>query len=95
MISGPAVLAQDFTYGGAVVRIYHANKNGGLEKHDHEYSHAMVCNSGSCLVSLEGRSYTIDKNSTPLNLPAGQWHEIEALEDNTVFANIFAEGKNK
>ena len=45
------------------------------------------------LVSLEGRNYTIDKNSQPLNLPAGEWHEIEALEDGTVFVNIFAEGK--
>ena len=24
---------------------------------------------------------------------ADEWHEIEALEDNTVFVNIFAEGK--
>jgi quercetin dioxygenase-like cupin family protein len=52
-----------------------------------------MCNAGSCLVSLEGRSYTIDKNSQPLNLPANEWHEIEALEDGTVFVNVFAEGK--
>lgn len=25
--------------------------------------------------------------------PAGEWHEIEALEDDTVFVNVFAEGK--
>ena len=25
---------------------------------------------------------------------AGEWHEIEALEDGTVFVNVFAEGKN-
>jgi hypothetical protein len=24
-------------------------------------------------------------------LVAGEWHEIEALEDNTVFENIFAQ----
>lgn len=53
-----------------------------------------MCNAGSCLVSLEGRNYTIDKNSKPLNLPANEWHEIEALEDDTVFVNVFAEGKN-
>ena len=62
-------------------------------RHSHGYAHATMCNAGSCLVSLEGRSYTIDKNSQPLNLPAGEWHEIEALEDNTVFVNVFAEGK--
>jgi quercetin dioxygenase-like cupin family protein len=82
-----------FTYDGAQLNVYHANKSEGLPSHSHSYSHATVCHNGSCLVSLEGRSYTIDKNSQPLNLPAGEWHEIEALEDNTVFVNIFAEGK--
>lgn len=82
-----------FTYASANVNVYHANKGEGLIKHEHIYSHATMCNSGKCLVSLEGRSYTIDKNSQPLNLPAGEWHEIEALEDGTVFVNIFEEGK--
>jgi len=82
-----------FTYDGAQLNVYHADKGQGLPKHSHGFSHATMCNSGSCLVSLEGRSYTIDKNSTPLNLPANEWHEIEALEDNTVFVNVFAEGK--
>ena len=82
-----------FTYDGATLNVYHANKNEGLSKHQHQYAHATVCHNGSCLISLEGRSYTIDKNSIPLNLPANEWHEIEALEDETVFVNIFAEGK--
>lgn len=82
-----------FVYDGARVNIYHANKGEGLPKHEHMYSHATMCHAGSCLVSLEGRSYTINKDSVPLNLLANQWHEIEALEDNTVFVNIFSEGK--
>ena len=82
-----------FTYEGAQVNVYHASKGQGLPKHSHAYAHATVCHNGSCLVSLEGRSHTINKNSTPLNLPAGEWHEIEALENDTVFVNIFAEGK--
>ena len=82
-----------FTYDGAQLNVYHANKGQGLPKHDHMYSHATVCHSGSCLVSLEGRTHTINKYSKPLNLPAGEWHEIEALEDETVFVNVFAEGK--
>jgi len=82
-----------FTYDGAQLNVYHANKGWGLPKHDHLFSHATICHSGSCLVSLEGRNYVINKESQPLNLPAGQWHEIEALEDNTVFVNVFAEGK--
>lgn len=82
-----------FTYDGAQLNVYHANKGEGLPKHEHIYSHAIICHAGSCLVSLEGRSYTIDKNSQPLNLPANEWHEIEAEEDGTVFVNVFAEGK--
>lgn len=82
-----------FVYDGAHLAVYHANKGQGLAKHQHNYSHATMCNSGSCLISLEGRSYTITKDSAPLNLPANEWHEIEALEDNTVFVNVFAENK--
>lgn len=82
-----------FTYDGSQVNVYHANIGEGLPRHSHTFSHATICNAGSCLVSLEGRSYTINKDSQPLNLPAVEWHEIEALEDDTVFVNIFAEGK--
>lgn len=82
-----------FKYDGVRVNVFHANTGEGLLKHSHAYSHATICNAGSCLISLENRSYTINKNSTPLNLPAGEWHEIEALEDGTVFVNIFAENK--
>jgi quercetin dioxygenase-like cupin family protein len=88
-----ANLRHSFTYDSAQINVYHANKGEGLPRHQHIYSHATICHNGSCLVSLEGRSYTIDKNSKPLNLPANEWHEIEALEDDTVFVNIFAEGK--
>ena len=80
-----------FTYSGAAINVYHANKSEGLPRHEHMYDHATFCTSGSCLVSLDGRSYTINKNSKPLNLLSNETHEIEALEDNTVFCNIFSE----
>jgi quercetin dioxygenase-like cupin family protein len=82
-----------FNYDGVTLNIYHANKNEGLPKHEHKFSHATMCNAGSCKVSLENRHYIIDNNSNPLNLPENEWHEIEALEDGTVFVNVFAEGK--
>jgi quercetin dioxygenase-like cupin family protein len=82
-----------FTYDGAQLNVYHANEGQGLPKHQHNYAHATMCNAGSCLISLEGRNYTINKNSQPLNLLADEWHEIEALEDGTVFVNVFAENK--
>jgi quercetin dioxygenase-like cupin family protein len=83
-----------FTYDGASINVYHANKGEGLPQHSHAYSHATMCNAGSCLVRTEsGGSHIINKFSQPLNLSAGKWHEIEALEDGTVFVNVFAEGK--
>ena len=82
-----------FTYDGAQLNVYHANAGEGLTKHEHNYAHATICHAGSCLVTLQGRSYTINKDSQPLNLPANEWHEIKALENGTVFVNIFSESK--
>ena len=82
-----------FTYDGAQLNVYHANKGEGLPKHEHMYSHATVCHSGSCAVRVEGKELIMTKDTQPVNLSAGKWHEIEALENNTVFVNVFAEGK--
>ena len=83
-----------FNYDGVEVYIYHANKGEGLPKHEHTYAHATMCHSGSCIVRKKNREVIINKDSKPLNLKQNEWHEIEALEDNTVFVNIFAEGKH-
>jgi len=77
-----------FNYEGLTIGIYHANKGEGLPKHDHLYSHATMCHSGSCLVKKENKEIILNKNHTPINLKEKEWHEIEALEDNTVFVNI-------
>jgi quercetin dioxygenase-like cupin family protein len=83
--------AHSFTYEGAVMNIYHADKGQGLPKHDHIYSHATFCMSGSCIVRKEGKEVIVDKFTQPINLVANEWHEIEALEDGTVFCNVFSE----
>jgi len=90
----PANLKHEFVYNGVTVKIYHALKNEGLAKHSHEYSHATMCNSGSIFVKKENIEFVMDKDAKPVNLKAGEWHEIVALEDDTVFVNVFAEGKN-
>jgi len=82
-----------FVYDGATVNVYHANKGEGLPKHEHRYSHVTMCNSGSCFVRKENIEVLMDKHTQPINLLAPDWHEIEAAEDNTVFVNIFSEGK--
>ncbi|WP_396189618.1 hypothetical protein [Flavobacterium sp.] len=75
------------------IDIYHANVNEGLSKHEHLYSHLTVCHAGSIIVRKEGRELIMTKNTQPVNLTANEWHEIEALEDGTVFVNVFSEGK--
>ena len=83
----------DVTQDGTTLRVYHANKGDGLPKHSHEYSHLTMCHSGSCVVRKEGKELVMTKDTQPVNLVAAEWHEIEALEDGTVFVNVFAEGK--
>jgi hypothetical protein len=45
------------------------------------------------MVRKEGKELLMTKMTQPVNLLADGWHEIEALEDGTVFCNVFAEGK--
>jgi quercetin dioxygenase-like cupin family protein len=85
--------AHSFTYDGAVMNIYHADKGQGLPRHQHGFAHASFCAAGSCVVRKKGRELVMTKATQPVNLVADEWHEIEALEDGTVFVNVFAEGK--
>jgi quercetin dioxygenase-like cupin family protein len=79
---------------GTEIRIYHANAGEGLPKHEHAYTHLTMCHAGKCIVRKEGRELVMTKDTQPVNLIAGEWHEIEALEDGTVFVNVLAEMKN-
>lgn len=83
----------DVTQDGTTLNIFHAAAGQGLPKHTHIYSHLTMCHAGSIIVRKEGRELVMTKDTQPVNLVAGEWHEIEALEDGTVFVNVFAEGK--
>lgn len=78
-------------YDGVQLFIYHADKGQGLPQHGHDYSHLTMCHAGSIIIRKEGKELVMTKNTQPVNLVAGEWHEIEALEDATVFVNVFAE----
>lgn len=82
-----------FTFDGARLNIYHANKGEGLPKHEHDYAHATVCHAGRCAIRKENVYVELTKESQPVTLRANEWHEIEALEDGTVFCNVFSERK--
>lgn len=83
-----------YTLGNTYTSIFHANKSDGLPKHDHAYPHITVCFSGSIIVRKQGKELVMTKQSQPLYLVENEWHEIEALEDGTVFVNVFSAGKN-
>lgn len=89
----PILPAHSFTYDGARLNIFHANKGEGLPKHNHVFAHATFCTTGSCYVRKEGKEVLVTKETQPINLVAVEWHEIEAAEDGTVFINVFAEDK--
>ena len=82
----------NFEYAGATFRVYHADKGDGLPMHTHGFNHASLCQAGSCVVRVKGKEIVMNAQSQPLDLPAHFPHEIEALEDGTVFVNIFKEG---
>ena len=81
------------TQDGATLNVYHANKGQGLPRHEHHYSHLTMCHAGSCIVRKEGKELVMTKDTQPVNLIGQEWHEIEALEDNTIFVNVFSEEK--
>ena len=78
---------------GTTLNVFHANSGEGLLRHQHIYSHLTMCHAGSVIVRKDGRELVMTKDTQPVNLVADEWHEIEALEDGTVFVNVFAEGK--
>lgn len=81
------------TQDGTTLNVYHPAKGEGLPRHEHTFSHLTMCHAGSIIVRKENRELVMTKDTKPVNLVANEWHEIEALEDGTVFVNVFAEGK--
>lgn len=79
------------TQNATTVNVYHANIGEGLPSHQHVFSHLTFCHSGSCIVRKQGKSLIMTKDTQPVNLVENEWHEVEALEDGTVFVNVFAE----
>lgn len=86
-ISNPT---HQFTFAGCVHNVYHPLPGEGLPKHEHDYPHATICHAGKLAVRKEGRYLELTKESGAVILVANEWHELEAIEQGTVFENIFA-----
>lgn len=81
----------EFIFDGVMTRTYEAKAGHGLSKHDHVYAHATVCYAGKLRITKENIDIVLTKDSQPVVLKAGEWHQLEALEDGTIWANVFAE----
>ena len=79
-----------FGYDSTWLNVYHANSGEGLPKHNHVYTHCTVCYAGKLKVTKAKGEWILTKESKPVVLTAGEWHELEAIEDGTVWSNIFA-----
>lgn len=82
-------VARQFTYMGLTVREYRPNAGEGLPRHTHDYAHLTLCVSGKCVVRKENKEFYLTPTDQPVELRGIEWHEIEAVEDGTVFCNIF------
>jgi len=81
-----------FDYYNVNNSIYHAGINQGLPRHEHTFAHTTVCVQGRIVVRKQNKEIIIGMNDNPLLLTANEWHEIEALEPNTIFINQFPKG---
>jgi quercetin dioxygenase-like cupin family protein len=89
MVRGPIPFVQTVTFDGVRSNIHECNIGEGLPKHQHAYDHSTLCIRGALLIRKEGKQKVLCPKDPAINLVAGEWHELEALEDGTIFINTF------
>jgi quercetin dioxygenase-like cupin family protein len=77
-----------FPYKGLNITFFKGNVGEGLRKHQHEDSHLTVVASGKVCIRKENVYKELVDGDQPVNLKENEWHEIEILEDNTIFFNV-------
>lgn len=83
-----------FTVNGATINTFHIPKAGeGHPKHEHDFDHVTLVHAGRLLVTTPNVTFEMTKDTKPILFPANEWHELEAIEDGTVFTNVFGEGQ--
>ena len=83
----PVAPTTRYVYEGVYSSIYRADAGQGLPRHEHAFAHTTVCIQGRMVVRKEGKELDRTPDDEPLLLTANEWHEIEALEPNTLFMN--------
>jgi hypothetical protein len=54
-----------------------------------------MCVAGQAAIRKENLYKEMDKDTTPVILKEREWHEVEALVDNTIFINVFPAGEQE
>ena len=92
--SKPALPTYSFNVEGATINTFNIAKAGeGHPKHEHDYDHVTLVHAGKLKVTTPNVVFEMTKDTKPILFPANEWHELEAMEDGTVFTNVF--GLNK
>lgn len=86
-----AFIAHTFVYEKTRINIFHADAGDIVPRHKHTSGHALFCAAGSFVIRKDNKELTVNKYTQPINVIANEWHEIEVLEDGTVFCNAFPE----
>ena len=79
---------RSFVYKSLRIGEYLLSKGEGLPKHEHTFNHLTICISGSCAIRKENLDIVLTPSDNAIDLSANEWHEIEALEDNTIVINM-------
>jgi hypothetical protein len=54
-----------------------------------------MCVAGQAAIRKENLYKEMDKDTVPVILKENEWHEVEALVDNTVFINVLPAGEQE
>jgi hypothetical protein len=84
-----------FLYDKVRFSVYHANVGEGLPRHEHTFAHLTMCVAGQAAIRKENLYKEMDKDTVPVILKEKEWHEVEALVDNTIFINVFPAGEQE
>ena len=84
-----------FLYDKVRFSVYHANTGEGLPRHEHTFAHLTMCVAGQAAIRKENLYKEMDKDTVPVILKEREWHEVEALVDNTIFINVFPAGEQE
>jgi hypothetical protein len=76
-----------FNYEGVKLIRYSGNKGEGLPQHIHPFAHFVMVACGKICIRKENIYKELSGGDEPVVLKENEWHEIEILEDNTVFIN--------